>query len=439
MTADSIFGCCWPLYYDAGWRQLTVLPPHAKKPPEAGTTGRSQVPHDERDYGRWALGEAASREARNIGLVMPADVICLDVDSPDAHARKEDGATALAARERELGPLPPTWTSGHGDTGSPYRHRFFRVPVDVRLHAICQGVDLITHTHRFVVAPPSVHPSGERYYWLRPDGSRAAEGEIPAPDDLPMLPAAWIEAMRNPGGRSTRTVVPKAIRKASGTESGPVFATTRRALGHACRACAAVVKKWREDPTYGDQSCRHDGTLKAVRTLAFLDAGGHVGAVSAAREIIERYPQVIADRASCDMAKAEVQSMCRWAWEHMPERADALVDPCLTRRFRTSLNPDWDELLTAAETAADTDMPHQVARPPLDGRMANLARAGLDDYDAILLANIIRYGRPAPIPVSTELRGIWEHGGALSTIRVMRLHGRLEEIRRGSDLETVIE
>ncbi|MBT1171003.1 bifunctional DNA primase/polymerase [Bifidobacterium sp. SO4] len=436
---DSIFGSWWYPYYNAGWHQLTLLPHHGKRPPEERFTGYSQVPHDEIDYDRRAAMEKYLGYSMNFGLVMPAEVICLDVDSPDGHTRKEDGAPALAAKERELGALPPTWTSGHGNPGSPYRHRFFRVPPDIPLHAICEGVDLIRRTHRFVVAPPSIHPSGEVYYWLRPDGSRADPGEIPSPNDFPMLPPAWIEAMRNP----VTDTGPEKDRKptsgpATAAASGPVFTPTRRSLGRTCRACATVVKKWEKNPTYGDQSCRHDGTLKAVRTLAFLDAGGHVGAVAAAKEIIAEYPRVISDRASSDEATAEARSMYRWAWEHVPEHAGILVDPCLTWRFRNSLNPDWDEVLATAETEAASDMPHRPVRPALDGRTANLARAGLDDYDAILLANIIRHGRPAPVPVSAGLREIWEHGGEMAAGRISRLHKRLEEIRQGKDLESVI-
>jgi Bifunctional DNA primase/polymerase, N-terminal/Primase C terminal 1 (PriCT-1) len=80
-----------------------------------------------------------------------------DVDGVDAEAE-------LRKLEAAHGALPPTVEA----ITSRGRHIYFRMPpkIDVRNSAgrIAPGID-IRGTGGFVVAPPSVHPSGRRYCW----------------------------------------------------------------------------------------------------------------------------------------------------------------------------------------------------------------------------------------------------------------------------------
>lgn len=114
----------------------------------------------------------------NVGIAAGAvsDVLVLDVDG-------DDGRQSLAALEAVHGALPPTveCVTARG------RHVYLRYPgaeVEIGNSAgkLAEGLDVRTDGG-YVVAPPSIHPSGDRYRWA--DGR--APGEVvlaPMPDWL---------------------------------------------------------------------------------------------------------------------------------------------------------------------------------------------------------------------------------------------------------------
>jgi hypothetical protein len=111
----------------------------------------------------------------NIGIRPTRGVIVLDVDP------RNGGDERLQRLMAEHGPLPPTWTAA---TGSGGQHLWFAVEVvrgPIRGH-LCPGVDIKHGGTGYVVAPPSVHPSGGVYRWSIPPTGRPA----PAP--------AWLRA-----------------------------------------------------------------------------------------------------------------------------------------------------------------------------------------------------------------------------------------------------
>lgn len=126
----------------------------------------------------------------NIALRMPPDVVGIDVD---AHSGKP-GATSFDILTKQLGPLPPTWTStARTDPSSGIR--FFRVPPGVRWHerSAGDGIELIHAGHRYAVVWPSTNPDadGAPYVWIGPTGERGIGA--PRVHDLPELPPAWLE------------------------------------------------------------------------------------------------------------------------------------------------------------------------------------------------------------------------------------------------------
>ena len=77
----------------------------------------------------------------------------------DGDPRNGDGLTELAPG------LPATPTV---ETGGGGRHSYFRLPVGLRVPkvpALLPGVDLQAEAS-YVVAPPTIHPSGRPYQWL---------------------------------------------------------------------------------------------------------------------------------------------------------------------------------------------------------------------------------------------------------------------------------
>lgn len=100
-------------------------------------------------------------------------IVTLDIDP------RHGGDDTLWQLEQSLGPLPATVEAHTGGGGS---HLLFRSP-DVSLAGSAgPGVDV--KDHGYIVAPPTVHPSGRAYEWA----ADQAPGEIP----LAELPAEWL-------------------------------------------------------------------------------------------------------------------------------------------------------------------------------------------------------------------------------------------------------
>ncbi|WP_433577538.1 bifunctional DNA primase/polymerase [Nocardia brasiliensis] len=96
----------------------------------------------------------------NIGIRPQPGVVVLDVDP------RSDGSLEA------LGAIPPTWTAATGGGGW---HVWFRHSGKARgrLDGVA-GVDIKTNTG-YLVAPPSVHPSGGVYRWV----NRARVARLP--------------------------------------------------------------------------------------------------------------------------------------------------------------------------------------------------------------------------------------------------------------------
>jgi hypothetical protein len=102
----------------------------------------------------------------NIGVATGRGCIVLDIDL------RHDGDKTLAVLEQQHGAVPPTWRATTGGGGV---HLYFTTDVEVRNSAgkIGPGID-IRGDGGYVVAPPSLHISGNRYTWDRPPEQTAA-------------------------------------------------------------------------------------------------------------------------------------------------------------------------------------------------------------------------------------------------------------------------
>jgi hypothetical protein len=132
----------------------------------------------------------------NVGIPTGATsgVVVLDVDP--RHGGHQS-LVMLVAKHSALPSTPTVLTGGGG------RHYYFRTPRDVEIRnsigALGPGLD-IRGKGGYVIAPPSVHPNGQRYRWK--SGSRIDEVE------LALLPD-WLTTLLNSPPRpraSNRTV-----------------------------------------------------------------------------------------------------------------------------------------------------------------------------------------------------------------------------------------
>ncbi len=200
-----------------------------------------------------------SLEAEALGLATGAasGLWVLDVDAPKPD-RNGDGPAALTALIQEHGPLPATVEQVTGGGG---RHLFFawprdRLPVRNSAGKLGPGLD-VRGEGGYVIVPPSLHHSGNRYAWAK----GLALEEMEPPQAPP-----WLLAMAR-GGTSEPPPSPPAPRAKGATPYG------QRALANELVELARVA-----------QGERNEALNKATFKLGQLVAGGQLerGQVEAA-------------------------------------------------------------------------------------------------------------------------------------------------------------
>ncbi|MDF2990247.1 MAG: hypothetical protein K0S37_761 [Microbacterium sp.] len=187
------------LYMERG---LLPLPVKGKRPPVAGSTGRSGSVTEEQ-VAMWCRDPEWSTQntALRANLYITVDV--------DEYADKH-GAAQLRWLEQKLGPLPGTPSSTSRGDDSESRQHFYAIPEAVLMYGkppitgeTIDGVliekandvhiEIVQASHRYSVVWPSTNPDagGAPYYWYDAEGERM---ELPPHiDDFEMLPQAWID------------------------------------------------------------------------------------------------------------------------------------------------------------------------------------------------------------------------------------------------------
>ncbi len=402
-------------YLDGGWSPVPV-PLGAKGPPPSGYTGRSarkQVTADAVE--RWSAGEP-----RNVALVLPADVVGIDVD---AYAGKA-GAASLSAAEAAHGPLPPTWIVTSRDDGVS-GIRLYRVPSGSTFAGdVGPGIDVVQAGHRYAVVWPSVHPSGSVYRWQGPDGTERPS--VPYVADLPDLPDAWLTALASGGSEAVSEASdPLSVADAQGWLS--TFAG-----GQPCRPVAEA----RDTAVRSLDSNRHDTMTAAVWQLVSLGAEGHRGVRRALRSIRDAFLTALAgdrDDGPAEYARALLSAArkvdsrtaepCR-----CPATAEAAPVPTATggrfRIGRDALTFDGDEQ-PALWGPADT---------PLWARGESLMLVGPPSVGKSTLAQLLVLAR---IGLRSEVLGypVADDGGSVLYVAADRPRQIARGIRRMVELD----
>lgn len=155
-------------------RGLHVFPLASRGKEPVTRHGFLDATTDEEQIARWTRRYPRA----NIGIALAlSGLIAIDED------RRNGGDVTFDILQEQLGPLPETWTVIAGD-GS---HRYFRAPAEIAFAGSAgDGVD-VKHDG-YVVAPPSIHPSGRIYTW---EASSRFDEMTPAE-----LPAAWVQALK---------------------------------------------------------------------------------------------------------------------------------------------------------------------------------------------------------------------------------------------------
>lgn len=151
-------------YAERGWR---VLPLRAGAKVPATARGSRDASADLRRVAAWWDAEPE----RGIGIATGGGLVVLDVDG-------EEGADALAELERRHGELPSTISAITGSGGAHYYFAANGTAIRNSAGRLGAGLD-VRGEGGYVVAAPSLHPSGRRYEWDNPP-DEAPLAELPS-------------------------------------------------------------------------------------------------------------------------------------------------------------------------------------------------------------------------------------------------------------------
>lgn len=250
-------------YLMAGWPVLW-LPFACKHEPPKGFTGATGVDADEETV----LGEWFETDG-NIALRMPANIIGIDIDR-DKKTGKKTGWQNFQKLVKKLGPLDISFVmSNQGQDIENGFTAFFEVPAGVKFKGGVEKIDIITRSHRYQVAAPSVHPDGPRYQWIS-WASKMPVNFIPEADSFPQLPKAWIDYLTRPES----AVAPVSVPREPGEQLPPV--ADFDALGEQCAAQRAIITKAVNNLKTITMS-RHDEMVRVVYVIVLNARQGHTG------------------------------------------------------------------------------------------------------------------------------------------------------------------
>lgn len=347
----SPYGSAAESYWDAGWRGILPLPVRAKKLAIKGWSGRHGITPSRADVQAWI-----DDEPHNICLRMPDNLLGIDVDAYD----DKHGALTFATCETQWGRLPPTWRTTSRDDGVS-GIRLYVIPPGLRWPGQLPGggVELCHLAHRYVIAPPSIHPEGRRYRWINPDGMDTFS--VPSPDDLPRLPINWITNL------SLGIYVEEPLSADMTKVEISAWLSERPGFGgEPCKIMARYLETALASMTTGS---RHDTALKAFLQLVRFAASGHSGLGIAVRKIRGAFiDAVVGDKSrSNDEAGYEVEKMLASAVAKVagaPDEYASMVDPC--NMLAGTLAKAAADKLLAKVKAAPPFAPGGIIRGPLD-------------------------------------------------------------------------
>lgn len=257
-------------YTQAGWTAPLPLPENKKDPVPSGFTGyrHFDVEPTSRDIDRWLKENPRG----NVALRLPRDVLGIDVDAYDGKL----GAASLRAAEERFGPLPATWRTTSRDDGVS-GIRLFRVPEGMKWpNTVGAGIETIHRGHRYIVAPPSIHPdTGKPYLWVDPSGNGSFS--FPRPSALPFLPDEWIKGLT--GGELSDGPVARS--------EPPSDAQGWLTPGQPCKAVRGQLERARE--ALSRKGSRHDSMRDLILSVLFLGQQGHAGVELALKAMENSY------------------------------------------------------------------------------------------------------------------------------------------------------
>lgn len=252
----------------------------------------------------------------NIGLALgkpSGGIVAIDIDR---HEDGPDGLMDLREWENAHGKLPQTACSV---TGSGGMHLFYRVDREVRCSVNSEiGVD-VRGDGGYVVAPPSVHPSGAPYFWdLDPDEAGIADADENV--------YAYIEHVRPAGfggdGERRRFELPERIGTGQRNETLFSYACSLQAKGRS----DAEIRDAIMGANFG--RCDEPLTVSEINRLLHSVSNFEKGKTRDVEKSEKEAVKVIDDEMGLDLDKNGKPLLTSYNFAQILKR-----DPALSGRF----------------------------------------------------------------------------------------------------------
>ena len=259
------------------------------------------------------LAWADDKPDGNLAIRLPRDVIGIDVDDYDG----KTGAATLAEAQKRWGELPPSYRSSARSDGVS-GIRLYRIPEGAALAESIKfselglgGIEICQFHHRYVMCWPSIRDDlgGSQYCWYpdeMPDVGAFVAAAInefmpglksmyqdhpPALDDIPELPAKWVEALTEPDR--------------NGAELPPDGPYNVRAAITDGEPSQRVAHKLGQALTYlYSPDCRHDEILHKVLGVLRCGRNGEPGVKRALQAMREAFANVVGPARTGGRAEA---------------------------------------------------------------------------------------------------------------------------------------
>jgi putative DNA primase/helicase len=316
-------------YLQAGYMPIP-LPSGNKFPPPRGVP--NDIDYSDEVLAEWLAGIYRNGDKvredngpKNIGSIVPDGVVVLDIDGAS-------GKETLAELENLLGALPPTWMTFRGDIDR--FHCWFVTPSGLTWPGkLGAGLDIIYRHYRYVVVPPSVHPSGTQYRWIKNTrGSARLLQYLPSPDEFADLPEAWLALSGSNGYvRRDRAEIDSRLWIQEHGSGAPCAQMKRVVLTH--------LKLMRK---HADLGGLHDSMVNGVWAVLAEISQGHSGGYAALRKLKETFIIQAEESGRRDpgMPEAEWSRACIGAIEKTAIERVRQGDPCVVEEAERGKDPD---------------------------------------------------------------------------------------------------
>lgn len=328
-----------------GWWPLP-LPARSKKHPPKGYTGADGRQPSVDDLNTWMRTSPDG----NVAVRLPPDVVGIDVD---AYGDKP-GWQTFQQLQHDHGALPASVIVTSRDDGHS-GIRLFRLPDGVdqaRFRTGWPGIEILRYGHRYVIAPPSIHPDTGQPYQCIDETTGEVLASLPPKTDLPLLPDTWAAACTKADRESTAydpsvRAVPSQV--STGVHGDPYAP---------CKAMSAALADILEQHAGGGS--RHDvATAGALRLARLADLGHHGGTYALDRLGREHVNAISSDRASRGEAVREWASIVESALDRVaetptPEAAKGCCGPDSLAARQTAAADRWLAQLPGGATLSSS-------------------------------------------------------------------------------------